>query len=299
MYVITGATGNTGSVIVNALLANGERVRVVARHADRLQSLSAKGAEPFVADLANADALTKAFIGAKAAYVMIPPDASSKDFREYQDRLSESIATALEKSRVQNAVALSSIGADKPEKTGPVEGLHRFEQRLNRIPNINILHLRPGYFMENTLVQANIIKGFGTAAGPVRPDLKLPLIATRDIGEYVAQALLKLDFKKQEVRELLGQRDLDYGEIAGIIGKAIGKPDLRYAQLPDDQVRNGMVQSGLSENVANLIVEMAAALNSGYMRALEPRSARNTTPTSYETFVAEEVVPHYRHTAAA
>lgn len=80
-------------------------------------------------------------------------------------------------------------------------------------------------------------------------------------------------------------------EAAQIIGKAIGKADLRYAQAADEQVRPALIQLGMSSNVANLLLEMSAALNSGAMRALEPRSAQNTTPTSYEKFVAEEGRP--------
>jgi uncharacterized protein YbjT (DUF2867 family) len=299
MYVVTGATGNTGSVIVNRLLAKGQKVRAMGRNADRLKSLAAKGAEPFVADLAATDALVKAFIGAKAAYVMIPPDLKSQDYRAYQDRLSDAVANAIEKSRIRHLVNLSSLGADKSDNTGPVVGLRRFEQKLNRIPGLNVLHLRPGYFMENTLIQVPLIKAFGMAAGPLRSDLKLPMIAALDIGVFAADALLKLDFSNQETRELLGQRDITMTEATAIIGQAIGKPDLKYAQMPDDQVRAGMAQSGLSLSISNLILEMAGALNSGYMHALEPRTARNTTPTSYETFVTEEFVPAYQSAAAA
>ena len=88
-------------------------------------------------------------------------------------------------------------------------------------------------------------------------------------------------------------------EVATIIGKAIGKPDLNYLQLPDEQVRAALTQLGMSLNVANLILEMAGALNSGHMRALEQRSAQNTTPTSFESFVAEEFVPRYRGKSTA
>jgi hypothetical protein len=86
--------------------------------------------------------------------------------------------------------------------------------------------------------------------------------------------------------------------VASIIGKAIGNPELRYGQLPEDQVRGGMMSMGMSASIVNLLLEMSAALNSGYMRALEPRSAENTTPTSYDTFVAEEFVPNYQKAAA-
>jgi uncharacterized protein YbjT (DUF2867 family) len=162
-----------------------------------------------------------------------------------------------------------------------------------------VLHLRAGYFMENTLPQAGAIRMVGSAIGPVRPDLKLPMIATSDIGTAAADALVRLAFRGKQTQELQGQRDLDYTEATTLIGKAIGKPDLGYVQAPDNQVRAAMVQMGMSDNFAGLILELAAALNSGHMRALEPRSAGNTTPTKFETFVAETFVPAYQQRAAA
>ncbi len=178
-------------------------------------------------------------------------------------------------------------------------GLHYLEQQLNQIDGLNLLHLRAGYFMENTLAQLGLIQAIGKAAGPLRPELTLPMIATRDIGAAAAEALLGLKFTGLNTRELLGQRDLSMAEAAAIIGRAINRPDLEYARLPDEQVRAALMQMGLSASVADLILEMAAALNCGHMRALEPRSAQNTTPTSYETFVAEEFVPRYRGRSAA
>ena len=100
-------------------------------------------------------------------------------------------------------------------------------------------------------------------------------------------------------RELLGQRDVSMTEVAQIIGRAIGKPDLRYTHAPDEQVRPALIQLGMSSNMADLILEMSAALNSGHMRALEQRSEQNTTPTSYETFVPEEFLPLYERKPAA
>lgn len=299
MYAITGATGNTGSVVANHLFTRGQKVRAIGRDINRLQPLVARGAEPFTADLTDATRLAEAFSGAQAVYAMIPPSMASEDYRAYQRRVGEAIATALEKSGVKFVVSLSSFGADKPHKTGPVAGLYDFEQRLNRILGINVLHLRAGYFMENTLTQARIIPTVGAASGPLRADLKLPMIATRDIGAFAAEAISRLDFTGQQTRELLGQRDITMAEAATIIGKAIGKPELKYIQASDEQLRPALIQMGMSRNVADLILEMSAALNSGHMRALEPRSAANTTPTSYETFVIEEFLPLYKQQSAA
>jgi len=294
MYVVTGATGNTGHVVASHLLDQKKTVRVIGRSKERLQPLIDRGAEPFVADLSDQAALTKAFTGAEGVYAMIPPSATSQDFRGDQRRASDAIAGALERAGVKHAVVLSSVGADKEAGTGPVAGLHEFEEILNRIAGLNVVHLRAGYFMENTLGQAAAIQAMGKTVGPLRGDLKLPMIATSDIGSAAAELLLALDFKGKQTRELLGQRDLSMDEVTAIIGKTIEKPDLKYVQVPGEQMQPIFIQMGMSPNVASMILEMAGALNSGHMRALEQRSARNTTPTSFEAFVKEEFVPVYR-----
>jgi uncharacterized protein YbjT (DUF2867 family) len=294
MYVVTGATGNTGRIVANRLLDQGKKVRVIGRSKERLQSLVDRGAEAFVVDLSDQAALTKAFTGAEGVYAMIPPNATSQDFRSEQRRVAKAIAGALESARVKHAIALSSIGADKEAGTGPVAGLHEFEEILNRVAGLNVLHLRAGYFMENTLGQAAAIHAMGYTVGPLSGDLKLPLIATRDIGSAAAELLAALDFSGKQTRELLGQRDLSMDEATAIIRKTIEKPDLKYVQRPGEQMQPIFIQMGMSPNVASLILEMAGALNSGHMRALEHRSSQNTTPTSFETFVQEEFLPVFR-----
>ena len=299
MFVITGATGNTGSVVAERLLAGGQKVRVVGRDGNRLQPLAERGAEIFVADMSDTSALTRAFEAARTVYVLIPPKLDEPDPRGYQEKIIDSIAAAVEKAGVTHAVSLSSVGADKPERTGPVVGLHNFEQKLNRLAPLNVFHLRPAYFMENLLPQVGIIQNFGMMAGPVRGDLTLPMIATRDIGNYAADTLAKLNFSGKQTRELLGQRDVTYNEVAGIIGKAIGQPGLRYQQLPAAQLKPALAQMGMSSKMADLLLEMADSLNSGYMVALEPRCPQNTTPTSIEEFVATEFVPRFQGKTAA
>ena len=299
MYVVLGASGHTGRAVADNLLDRGQKVRVVGRNAERLQDHTARGAEVSIADATDGPALTKAFKGADAAYVLVPPDSTSSNYRAFQDRVSDAIAAAVENAGVKKVVALSSFGADKASGTGPVVGLYNLEQKLNQIDGANILYLRAGYFMENIFPQVGVIRLLGSMAGPVRPDLKLPMIATRDIGDAAAEALVRGDFRGKQTRELQGQRDIDYIEAASVIGQTIGKPSLGYIQAPDDQLRAAMVQMGMSANMADLILEMAGALNSGHMKTLEPRAAANTTPTSFETFVTEEFAPAYREQTAA
>ena len=298
MYVVIGATGNTGSVVAEKLLAKREKVRVVGRDERKLERFKQKGAEAFAGDVTDASAMARAFSGAEAAYVMVPPNLSSPNVRGYQERVNDALAAALEKNGVRYAVALSSFGADKSDRTGPVLGLHALEQKLEAIAGLNVVLLRAGYFMENILPQVGVIESLGNMAGPVRPDLALPMIATRDIGAFAAETLARRDFQGKQRRELLGARDISYAQVAKIVGAAIGKPDLTYQQAPAAQLKPALMQMGMSSNMADLLLEMSDALNAGHMRALEPRSAQNTTPTTVETFVAEVFVPAYRAKAA-
>ncbi len=298
MYVILGASGHTGSVVAQKLLEAGKKVRAVARNPEKLKALTSRGAEAFHGDITDAQALQSAFTGASAAYVMVPPNPTSDDYRGYQSAVTDAVARALEGTSVKYAVTLSSFGADKETGTGPIAGLHELEQRLNKIAGLNVLHLRPGYFMENVLPQVNVIQMFGMMAGPVEPDLALPMIATKDIGAAAADALLQLNFSGTQTRELQGHGGVSYNQAARIVGAAIGRPGLGYVRVPDDQLLPALTSMGMSRNFASLILEMAAAINDGRVVALEPRSAANTTPTSFEEFVRNVFVPAFKGQAA-
>src|SRR6266851_1755241 len=241
MYVILGATGNTGSVISNSLLIKGEKVRVVERDA---------------------------------------------------------IAKAVKESGLRYAVHLSSYGAHVPEGTGPIAGLHSSEQKLNAIGGLNVLHLRAAYFMENNLAASGMIHGMGILGHALLPDLKLPMIATRDIGDYAARRILNLDFSGKQTRELLGERDVSMTEATAVIARGIGKPDLRYVQFPYEQVQQVLMQMGIPLKTAALFIEMYKAINAGVVAAQEPRSPENTTPTAFEKFVQDVFAPAYHGKAA-
>ncbi|MGB2663249.1 MAG: hypothetical protein WAK48_04545, partial [Candidatus Acidiferrum sp.] len=229
------------------------------------------------------------------AYLMLPPITS----REDQERESDAIARAVEESGVRYAVHLSSYGAHVPEGTGPVTGLHSSEQKLNAINELNVLHLRAAYFMENNLAAISMIQGMGIFGHALLPDLKLPMIATRDVGDYAVRRLLDLDFAGKQTRELLGERDLSMTEATAVIARGIGKPDLRYEQFPYDQVQQALEQMGMPPKKAAVYIEMFQAINAGVLAALEPRSPENSAPTSFEKFVQDVFTPAYRGKGSA
>ncbi len=292
MVVVTGATGNTGRVVVEALLASGEKVRVVGRDAKTLEPFAGKGAEAFVGNVEDAAQMSKAFEGATAVYLMIPQTAD-EDYRAYQDNVSDAYGKAIASTHVPYAVTLSSLGAQHAEKTGPIVGTYHLEQKMNSVPGLNVLHLRPGPFMENLFMSMVPLRTMGFLPGGTEGDLLIALIATKDIGAYAAKRLHARDFSGSSVQELFGPRDLTMKEIATVVGKAIGKPKLNYMQVPFMMLEPALVQTGMPKKTAKLLIEMWKAGNAGLLAPQEKRSAENSMPTTIESFVTEVFAPAY------
>jgi len=284
LVVITGATGNIGKKISETLLAKKIPIRVVARHADKLQELVAKGAEAIVGSLDDQATMAKAFAGADAVFAMIPPNFVVPDFRAYQNKVGESLAQAIQASGVKYVANLSSLGAHQPGGLGPINGVHDQELRLNKLSDVNVLHLRPTYFMENQLMSLGMIKQMGINGSAMRGDVAFPMIATADIAAVAAEALEKKDFKGKSVLELLGPADISLQEATVLIGKAIGKPDLKYVQFSYEDTQKALLGMGFSPDLARLFVEMSKGSNEGLMKPTQARSAKNTTPTTFAEF---------------
>lgn len=298
MIVITGATGNTGSVAAEALLAKGEKVRVIGRDASKLERFTAKGAQPFVANVENADEVARAFEGAEAAYLVIPAALHHDDFRDYQERISDAYASAAEKSGLKFAVVLSSIGAQNSENVGPIVGLHHMEGKLNGISSLDTLHLRPTHFMENLLMSIDGIRMMNALPGFAPADVPSAMIATRDIGNYAASRLAARDFSEHSTQELLGPRDVTMRDCASIIGHAIGKPNLAYVQMPLMLLESALGSMGLPKSSVALVIEMWKSANEGLLNPQEARSETNTTPTTLDRFADEVFAPQFQRRAA-
>jgi uncharacterized protein YbjT (DUF2867 family) len=293
MIAVMGATGHTGGRISAWLLENGEKVRALGRSTEKLAETKHNGAEVLTGDAADADFLTAAFRSADAVYTLLPPDPRSQDYLAQQAQQGEAIAKAISNSGVRYVVFLSSIGAKLPEGAGPYAGLRAQEERLRRLQGVNVLILRVGSLFENFYNLLGLIKQQGTTGGGVTPALPISMIATRDIADVAARALKLRDWAGVVVRELLGPRDLTFSEATRILGARIGKPDLHYVQFPYSDLKAALVQMGLSQNVADLNVEMARAFNEGRLESREHRKPENTTPTTFEEF-ADELARAYR-----
>src|SRR5690349_4552108 len=281
MFAIMGATGHIGSKAATLLLSRGKKVRAIGRDAARLKSLKDAGADIAVGDAADARFLTEAFRGTHGVFTMIPPNYAAPDGRAFQSKIGASVAEALGASGALRVVNLSSVGAGLSAGTGPIAGLHEQEERLNRLPGLDLLHLRPAYFFENHFAAVPAIKAMGAFPGMLKPDIAFPQIDTRDIASAVADELLRPGKFARRLRHLLGPRDLTMNEAAKILGT-------RYVQVPGADAKQAMVQGGISANIADSFEEMCEAFNDGRISRTVTRDAESTTPTTLEEFA-----PHF------
>lgn len=280
MNVLLGANGNITSRVAAALLDRRQPVRVIGRNPASLEALRRRGADIAIGDARDAGFLSQAFAGASAAYVMIPPAYDAPDMRRSQAAFGTAIAIALAHSGVRRVVNLSSVGAELPAGTGPIAGLHDQEQRLNALPEVDLLHLRAGYFMENHLHAAASIAALGVYASLEAPDVPVPMIAARDIAAVVVRELLSP--VARGVLHLHAPAHYSFEEVTRVLGSAIGQPDLKYVQAEPAQARAAMRQAGLSADAVEQMAEMARWLSAGARTPLP--GPLEVTPTTLEQF---------------
>jgi uncharacterized protein YbjT (DUF2867 family) len=293
MIAIVGATGAVGGKIAAILSTKNEPIRLIARSADRLRPLVGKTVTAFAGDAGNPEFLANAFADVDAVFTLIPPNPTAPEFLRYADTIGRSIAQAVETAKVRHVVNLSSVGAELAGAgTGPIRGLHNMEELLNRIKGLNVVHMRAAYFMENLLLNIDLINSQGITGSAIRGDVTMALIATKDIAAYAAERLAQRDFAGSSVHYLLGQRDLTMSGASRIIGKRIAKPGLPYVTFPYDEAEKAMVAMGVSPDMSRIYVEMARAFNEGTIKT-EQRSPENTTPTSIEAFCDEVFMPAF------
>lgn len=296
MIVIFGASGNTGGAAARQLLAQKHQVRVVGRKKSKLKALADQGAECVEADLLNSADVSSALRGAEAAYLLIPPNFTVSDFRQYQQGITGSLGSALASSSCHSAVMLSSMGAEHPMGTGPIVGLHELEQRLRQISGLNLLAIRAGYFMQNFLGNIGMIQSMGILGTPASAETQLTLTDAAEIGRYAAKRLLARDFKDFEVVNLMGPAPVTLAEVTKTIGAAIGKPELAYVQFSNEDARKGMMAAGLTEQMASLYVEMYQAAARGWL-APQAGVPLVSTQTTFSAF-AQVFAAAYKEAAA-
>lgn len=290
--VILGATGTVGSKISEILLKEGNHVTVMARHSDRLQKFKSMGAKVIIGDVNDVNTLTNAFKNADSAFLILPDNAKAENTRAYQRQVTSNYIEAIEKSGIKYIVNMSSLGSHMHEGNGIMGGTGEQEIRLNQLKDVNVLHIRSAYFMENFLRTIGLVKSKGINGTAADGDHAIPMVATQDVAKVAAAHLSNLDFADKSVHAVMGPKDYTYREFNNIIGKAIGNPELPYVQIPVDQAKQVFLGNGFSEDFVDNLLGMAVAIKSGMMN-YQKRDESTTTPTTAEEFVNEIYLPIY------
>ena len=262
MYIVSGATGHTGSVVAKTLLEKGLPVRVIVRSQEKGVSFAESGAEVAVADLQDTDALTEALKGGKVFYLMNPPAYDSEDQFAELEKVIEASRTAIENSTLEKIVALSSIGSQLSSGTGNILTTYKLEQAFGDL-KIPITFVRAGSFMENWNSALETAKTKGILPSFFQPlDRKIPQVAAADIGRVIAESMQeKTD--GVEIKELAGFW-VSPEETAKIIGKVLGKK-VTAAAVPEEQWLEIMNTYNSPKN-AESAAEMFKGFNSGHIK---------------------------------
>ncbi|HWW38036.1 NAD(P)H-binding protein [Pedobacter sp.] len=258
---IAGSLGNIGKPLTEKLIAAGHQVTVISSSSDRIQDIEVLGAEASIGSVSDALFLKNAFTGADAVFTMTPPNMGGSNVIANMAEAGKAFVTAITESGVKRVVMLSSIGADLAQGTGPIIGLHHIEQLFHQIDKVSVTYLRAGYFYTNYYNDIPMIKAMGIMGGNLFANTIIPLVHPKDIADAVAEEL-KITPAGQNVKYVISDVKSP-SEIAGIIGVAIGKPDLPWVQFTDEQFLQGALQAGLPEEMAKLYMEMGASIRSG------------------------------------
>lgn len=274
MFTIAGVTGRVGSVAAARLLAEGRPVRALVRDAVKGRAWSQRGADVAVVDLGDRDRLADALRGTDGFFTLLPFDLTVTDFRADARRLVASIAGAVADSGVPHVVALSSAGADLAEGTGPIVALHLLEEELRATGTV-VSAIRPGHFQEKVadVLDAARYQGIHPSFGSA--DVPRPMVATRDVGEVAAEALLHPPASSEAV-DLEGPA---YSErdVARALGAALGRP-LQVVEIPQAGWVDALVEAGFSRHIAEVLSGLYDADERGVLRPRGDRRVRCSTP---------------------
>jgi uncharacterized protein YbjT (DUF2867 family) len=288
MIVVTTPTGDIGRQLVEALLAAGESVRVIARAPERLDPGARAHVDVVQGSSDDEDVLDRALAGAKALFHCVPPNFAAADVDEYYLRFTRPAIRALKKHGVNHVVTVSALGRGVDAKAGVVTSALRRDLALEDAG----VHVRalwcPG-FMENTLRSLESLRTQGAFFGPSRPDVKRPYVATRDIAATAARLLRDRAWTGPGGVAVLGPEDLSLDDMARTLSEVLGRP-IRYQQVPADAYKAQLMKRGASEAFAQGLIDMHEAKDRGLDHAVA-RTPENTTPTSFRTWCTEVLRP--------
>jgi uncharacterized protein YbjT (DUF2867 family) len=283
--IITGSLGHISKPLVLELIRRGHSVRVITSDKEKRQTIEDMGANPAIGSVEDMSFLKETFDGADAVYCMTPPNFSEPDQINYYKKIAGCYSEALKHSSIKRVVYLSSYGAHLGSGTGFITGSYEGEQIFDSIPGIYLTHIRPTYFYYNLFTLMPMIKSAGFIGSVFGGDDRLAMVSPIDIASAVADEITRPGISSK-VR-YVSSDDRSCNEVAAILGRSIGIPDLEWRTLPGEQVMQSLLANGVNQNAAFNLVEMGQATHTGLLREDFDRNKPENGNTSLEDFAKE------------
>lgn len=201
-------------------------------------------------------------------------------------RATEALVETVRANGVRRVVFQSSVGAEKRNGVGEIDGLAATEVALDAL-DIDVTHLRCGYFFTNLLLDVESLRA-GTLATVLPLDFRMPWVAPRDIAEVAALTLLNGEWRGRRVQAVHGPADLGWSEVAAILTRELAR-EVTVQRIDDEEMRQGLRAAGMPEAMAEAVLGMSTGLRDGFV-AEQARSVLSTTPTTLEAWVREELL---------
>ncbi|OJU39940.1 MAG: nucleoside-diphosphate sugar epimerase [Microbacterium sp. 69-10] len=287
MIVVTGSTGQIGSIALRSLVERGEEVRAVARHPERLPEDLRKRIDVVAGSHVDRDVIDGALDGAEALLWLAPSDPAAASPYEAYVAATIPAADAVVRHAVHRVVTISALGQGVQMYAGHVSASHAMDD-LFRSTGADMRVLANATFLDNLLRQrADIARGIISATVPA--DLRMPWVATRDIGAVAAETLADRSWTGQEVIEVMGPEDLSYNDVAATLSEVLGTP-IRFVPGDREADIEAMIGYGFSPAMARSAMAMDLAAERGINNAAV-RTPHNATPTTLREFAVQVLQP--------
>lgn len=245
MIVVTGATGNVGAPTVELLRGQGQQVRGLSRHPSHPDDRAV--------DLADANAVMAAVVGADAVFAIVPAVENQLD-------MESNLIAAAQAANVSRYARLSSLGAD-PNGKDSVSRVHGQAEKLLEDSGLPFTHVRANYFMQMFLTQADNIVRQNIFATCAIGDAEVGFIDTRDIAAAAAVTLTKDGYEGKTLR-LTGPELLTFTAAVATLSKSVGRA-ISYYDMDCSDYRKVLVGAGVSEYLADHIIGLYTRIGSG------------------------------------
>ncbi|MDF2380564.1 NAD(P)H-binding protein [Nostoc ellipsosporum NOK] len=283
--IVTGSLGHISKPLAKSLVQNGHSVTVITTDPGKQQAIEAFGATPAVGSVEDLPFLLQTLQQADAIYCMTPPDFAAPDQLAYYENTARIYTEAIRQSGVKRAVYLSSYGAHLPSGTGFITGSHRAELLFDALPGVSVTHMRPGYFYYNLLGFIHMIRTAGFIGSVYGGDDLLALVSPLDIAAAIANEIVRME-SPRKIRYVVSD-DRSCSEVATVLGHAIGKPDLQWRVLPEEQVRQSLLAAGIPNNAVENLLELGQATHSGILREEYEKQTHEPGTVKLEDFAKE------------